>query len=161
MVNRKLLSEVEDVDKRLMLKRVFDSFEKFVIPKMSVYKQGFIHNDPNDLNIIVSDLMRVVGLVDFSDSVYSYYVFELGILLAYAMIDKEDPLAYAFPVMSGYLKSFPLSKVELDSLYYIICGRLAQSVLIGKLQKKSYCVILTQYYVIVFVQLVLKQQNLL
>jgi hydroxylysine kinase len=50
-----------------------------------------IHGDFNETNIIV-DETNVSGILDFGDSSYSYYVFEVAICALYMMLDavKND-----------------------------------------------------------------------
>ena len=88
------------------------------------------------MNIVTSrdssGRLFINGLIDFTESVPSPYVFELGVTMAYVMIRAEDPIKYIKPVIQGYLSTFPLSKASLDLVYYVILGRLALSYINGK-----------------------------
>ena len=78
------------------------------------------------MNIIVID-EKVNGVIDFGDCVHSCHIFELGILLVEAMGTRDkEPLTSITPVVSGYLNAFPITKNELDLLYYIVSGRTIQ-----------------------------------
>ena len=78
-------------------------------------RQSAIHNDANDYNVLVSgDQSRLTGfprdkhptwlfgLVDFGDMVHSFTVGDLAVAIAYAILDKPDPLAAAAQVAAGY-----------------------------------------------------------
>lgn len=122
-----------------MAKLVFDAFETHVLPKMSLFKKGIIYGDANGLNIIVrkdsSGDYQMVGMIDFGDCLSSYYIFDLGILLAYIMLENlnvgTSPIAFIGPVLRGYTDAFPLSSEEIESLYYITMARCCQSALNG------------------------------
>ena len=88
-----------------------------------------IHNDPNDMNIIVnkSDDVYSVAMIDFGDCMVSAYVFELAMAMAYSMCSKEDPVRFILPLLAGYLNAFSLPDSDLNCLYWAVLGRLAQS----------------------------------
>ena len=74
-----------------------------------------------------SNTRMISGIIDFSDCVFCPHVFELGIAAAYLMSRRDNPIEYAKPFIQGYLSSNHLSKKSLDTLFYIITGRIAQS----------------------------------
>ena len=114
---------------------VFQHFQENVSPRMSSLRQGIIHGDTNGLNIVVAKQngsYKPSGIIDFGDCVHSCYVFELAIMLAYAMVENENPLQLSCPMLSGYLQAFPMSEEELDCLYYCVLARLCQSAVIGE-----------------------------
>ena len=88
-----------------------------------------IYNDPNDYNVLVDSAgTRVVSFLDLGDVVHSATVCDLAIAIAYAMLDKQDPVAAAAEVVAAYHAIRPLSKEETDSLYTLAGARLAASV---------------------------------
>ena len=124
-----------------MAECVLDNFEKHILPKMSTFKKGIIYGDANGLNIIVrkdaSGDYQMAGMIDFGDTLSSYYIFDLGILLAYIMIENLDledgrsPIEFVVPLLRGFLDAFPLSSEEINCLYYITMARCCQSALNG------------------------------
>jgi hypothetical protein len=104
-----------------------------------------IHNDVNDLNVLVSPPSpnldgphpQVVGIIDFGDMVEGSPVVELAVGSAYTIMGKNDPLAAALPIVSGYNKVFPLPEEDLACLYDMIAARLCMSVMISAEQKKA------------------------
>ena len=145
---RKLTPHLEDSKERKMAELVLDAYEQYVCPKIANFQKGIIHGDANGLNIIIQrdDLAggeyRMVGLIDFGDCVSSCYIFDLGILLAYVMSENLDlkngvsPIEFVAPILRGYTDAFPLSKDEIDCLYYIAMARCCQSGLNGALSFK-------------------------
>jgi len=89
-------------------------------------RQGVIHGDANDHNVLVRG-GRVVGLIDFGDSVHSALACELAIALAYAMQRQAEPLAAAAHVVRGYHARRPLDAAEIDALYPLLTARLCMS----------------------------------
>ena len=123
-----------------MALKVLDDFEKNVTPVIPTFKKGFMYGDASGQNIIVrrgscSDY-QLAGLIDFGHAISSCYVFDLGILLAYIMIENQDhdrisPMEFVGPILRGFVEAFPLSDDEIGLLYYITMVRLCQSALIG------------------------------
>ena len=141
------LSSLDDPKKRCMAERILGYFNS-IMPKLSSFTRGVLHGDPNGMNIILKknsskDEYEIAGLIDFDDTVKSYSVFDLSILLTYLMIENLNPIGYASPVefvgptVSGYMHRFPLTPEEVSSLYYLVLGRCCQSVLLGEVCYKA------------------------
>jgi Ser/Thr protein kinase RdoA (MazF antagonist) len=90
-------------------------------------RHGVIHGDANDYNVLVRG-GEVVSLLDFGDMVHSAVVCDLAIGLAYAMLEKPDPLAAARSVIAAYTRVFPLTPAEADTLFTLVVSRLCMSV---------------------------------
>ena len=127
--------------------RVLDGFEKYVCPKMTNFKKGIVYGDGNGLNFIFRKDnhgdYQMAGMIDFGDCISSCCVFDIGILLAYVMTenlnpkDGMSPIEFVGPILHGYTDAFPLSKEEIDCLYYIAMARCCQSGLNGVLTFKQ------------------------
>jgi 4-aminobutyrate aminotransferase-like enzyme/aminoglycoside phosphotransferase (APT) family kinase protein len=90
---------------------------------------GVIHGDANDYNVLTDAAgSRVVTVLDFGDVVRSAMVCDLAIGIAYAMLDKQDPIAAAAEVVRGYDAERPLTEAEIDAIYPLAAARLAMSV---------------------------------
>ena len=92
------------------------------VSRLPTLRRSVIQNDANDYNVIVgggSDVytrnQEVVGVIDFGDMVYSYTVCDPAIAIAYAILDKPDPLAVATLIVSGYHAAYPLDENEIAS----------------------------------------------
>jgi 4-aminobutyrate aminotransferase-like enzyme/Ser/Thr protein kinase RdoA (MazF antagonist) len=110
-------------DRRRLVEPIFDVWAKL---DWSALPHSIIHGDANDYNIVVQ--ARVVSVLDFGDMVYSATVCNLAIAVAYAMLDRDDPLGTAQQVIDTYREVRPLSKAELDAVYPLAKTRLAMSV---------------------------------
>ncbi len=117
-------------DQKTILKYFHKEFEL----KNNDYKKlrkAVIHNDINDNNIIVSeDLISpsVRSIVDFGDAVNTQIINEVGTACAYAIMNQNDPLEAALPLVSGYHSVYPLKENEIDHLYNVIAMKLVISV---------------------------------
>jgi 4-aminobutyrate aminotransferase-like enzyme/Ser/Thr protein kinase RdoA (MazF antagonist) len=88
-----------------------------------------IYNDANDYNVLADAAgSRVVSFLDLGDVVHSAIVCDLAIAIAYAMLDKQDPIAAAAEVVAGYHEIRPLDGAETDALYTLAATRLCASV---------------------------------
>lgn len=132
---QKYIPHVQDEKKRHVADSVVAMYEKHIVPLMPSMKKGVIHGDVNGLNIIfnpTAESCEMVGLIDFGDFTHSCYLFELAIMVAYAQLEKENPVEFVAPMIQGYLEVFPLSKEELGCLYYAVLARLCQSAVNGE-----------------------------
>ncbi len=98
------------------------------VPPLDGLPQQVIHNDANELNVLVGSDGAVSGLIDFGDTVWSARVCGLAVAGAYAMQGHEDPLRAVTPLVRGYHTVAPLRADELAVLYDLMRTRLAVSV---------------------------------
>lgn len=126
-------------DQRELVERFLTQYTTRVQPTLSTLRTSIIHNDPNDYNVVVQKhgTGSRIGLVDFGDMLWTQTINELAIAAAYVMLEKPDPLAAAAHLIAGYHATFPLSALELEVLYPLICTRLCVSVTNSAYQKKA------------------------
>lgn len=94
-------------------------------------RKSIIHNDANDNNVVVSKDLRVpkvLSIIDYGDAVHTQTINDLAICLAYAIMDKNDPLSAACHVVKGYHEQFPLLESELKCLHSLLSMRLITTV---------------------------------
>ena len=92
-------------------------------------RQGVIHNDANDHNVLVAhDESSVAGLLDLGDSVWSVVVNELAVAAAYAALGATEPLAVLRAVRHGFETVLPLTDEERTAIVDLVGLRLATSV---------------------------------
>ncbi len=104
------------------------------------FRKGVVHNDANDNNIIVTNDLRepeVKSIIDYGDSVYTQIINDLAIAIAYAVMNKPDPLSAALPIVEGYNSQFPLLEKELEFLYYLVAMRLVISITKSAINKQK------------------------
>tara|TARA_B100001113_G_scaffold353714_1_gene359306 strand:- start:848 stop:3874 length:3027 start_codon:yes stop_codon:yes gene_type:complete len=119
-----------DIDQKKILKYFQEQFEL----KNNDYTQlrkSVIHNDINDNNIIVSEDLAnpsVRSIVDFGDAINTQIINEVGTVCAYGIMNQNDPLDAALPIISGYHSMYPLQEDEIQHLYNVIAMKLVISV---------------------------------
>ncbi len=142
---RSRLTDLKSEEGRRIVEYFLERFEKKIAPEWPHLRTSVIHNDANDLNVLVGHqspspegrFSRVSGIIDFGDMVEGTPIIELAVGAAYAIMGKNDPLAAAMPIVSGYHAVFPLTEKELACLYDLIAIRLCMSVAISAEQRKA------------------------
>ncbi|TDR42037.1 Ser/Thr protein kinase RdoA (MazF antagonist) [Tahibacter aquaticus] len=90
-----------------------------------------LHNDANDLNVIVGEQAEVTAVIDFGDMCTGFRLAELAIACTYAMQHEEDPVECAQHILRGYLSQGELLPAERESLHAFIVARLCHSILMA------------------------------
>ncbi len=134
-VIRQFKDEITGTANQRVVEQLLSRFEAESVPLLAGLRRAVIHGDPNDYNVLagggddlLSNNQQIVGILDFGDLVYSYVVADLAIAVAYAILDKADPLAAAAHVVAGYHTTHPLTENEIAVLWDLICMRLCMSV---------------------------------
>lgn len=105
-----------------------------VLPSL---RQGVIHNDANDHNVLVADDGRhISGLLDLGDAVHSIVVNELAVAAAYAALDAPDPLGVIAAVRRGFERELPLTSEERAIVLDLVALRLCTSVALSAHQSR-------------------------
>ena len=137
MDNKSILKKASvGAEDKEMFESVFRLFSEHVLPKMSCFKKGAVHNDLNYNNILCikgsdGNPLKLTGIIDVIDTIISYSVFDGAICIAYMMMIKDctNPLEYIKPLVSGYLNNYSLNDEEFECLYYLVAAHLTQSYL--------------------------------
>jgi 4-aminobutyrate aminotransferase-like enzyme/Ser/Thr protein kinase RdoA (MazF antagonist) len=131
---QKYLSYIKDARIRNLADYWLLQFEAQVLSMIPDLRISVIHHDANDHNILVNNDSEIYGLIDFGDMVNSCTIFELGVALAYVMLNQKSPLESTIPVVQGYHEVFPLTEKEIDILFYCAMARLTSSIIIAAYQ---------------------------
>jgi len=139
------IQDIVSPEGRDLVNQFLERFEKQTLPLFARLRTGVIHNDSNDNNVLVGRAssdpeelgLAVSGLIDFGDMVAGFPALELAVGATYAMLEKNDPLAAAVPIVAGYHEVFPLEELEVGCLYDLIAMRLCLSVVISAEQRKA------------------------
>ena len=127
-----LIQHIATPEKQDLVSGYLKHFQTQTEPLLDGLRQSVIHNDGNDYNVLTVPRgeweNQVGGVIDFGDMVYSHTINELAIVCAYAMLDKNDPLAAAWHIVKGYHEVYPLREKELAVLYDLSVMRLCMSV---------------------------------
>ncbi|HEY7183246.1 MAG TPA: aminotransferase class III-fold pyridoxal phosphate-dependent enzyme [Blastocatellia bacterium] len=134
-VIREYESLIDDAETRTLVNKFAAEFERDVAPMSPRLRKSAIHNDANDYNVIVAG-RGVAGLIDFGDMIYSFTVADLAVAIAYAVLNKPDPLAAAVEIVKGYHAECALNDDELAALFGLARLRLCMSVCIGAHQTR-------------------------
>ena len=136
------LDEVGEPALRDQITTFIVEFEEAIAPQLAGLRRSAIHNDANDYNVLVhrgndptAGYQTVAGLVDFGDMVYSHTVNEPAVAIAYAILDKDDPLAAAAALCRGYHGAYPLQEAEVAVLWDLACLRLCVSIVLAAHQQ--------------------------
>lgn len=135
-LNIKNVPQIQDVEVKRLLEYFHLQYHEVVVPLIPNLRFSIIQGDANDYNVLVKK-EQVTGIIDFGDSVYSALVNDLAIALSYALLEKDDPLEWAIPVIEAYTEVLPLEEAEIDVLYYLLANRLCISLChsaLGKLE---------------------------
>jgi len=152
-VCRELLAAVDDDGSRTLVTRLLERIELNDAARFARLRRAVVHNDPNDFNVLVDlpaeagshaddvvsgfsrkiagSSLKITGVLDFGDIVYSYAIADLAIAVAYAVLGKDDPLEVAVAVVRGYQRTRTLDDDEIDSLLGLILLRLCTSVCVA------------------------------
>ena len=141
---RKNLRLVQDKKLRAMVSALTEDFERFTAPLLPFLRTSVVYNDANDYNVLVgggTDLysrnQTVTGFIDLGDMLHGYTAGDLAIAIAYAILDKPQPLVVAAEIAKGYHSALALTENEIAALYGLVTLRLCMSVCIGAEQQQS------------------------
>ena len=101
-VIRRDMGAVPDAYRRRLAQDVLSAFERDALRLLPHLRRGVIHGDANEHNVVVGPVgagtPEIAGLIDFGDVMESHPVCDLAIAIAYAMLDKPDPVGAAAAV---------------------------------------------------------------
>ncbi|XP_035233599.1 hydroxylysine kinase-like [Stegodyphus dumicola] len=137
-----------DEQKKNLVLSVLKKYPEEITESITNAPKCFIHGDFNENNILVQMVKNessdytsysVEGTLDFEDVHYGTYAWDIGVMLAYAMLDCTivDPLEGAGHALAGYLSIRSLSGLELSLLKMCIACRLCQSLVLGAYSYKQ------------------------
>ena len=134
---RDYLGYIVNPERRALAKRFLNLFEEEAVPRFPLLRRSVIYGDANDHNALVDPTTnRVVSVIDFGDMHEGFTVGEPAVAAAYAVLDKDDPLAAAAAVLAGYHQILPLQEEEIAAFFALMGARLAVSV-VNSAHRKS------------------------
>lgn len=125
---RARLAAIRDAGDRARVADILDAYDSRVAPALARLPHQVIHNDANDWNLLVDAAGRVSGVIDFGDALFSPRVADVAVALAYAMMERDNPILAGAELVAGYHAEHPLSDLEFALLPDLIAARLAISV---------------------------------
>ncbi len=125
-----LLPEIPGLLQTDFIRGFLAEFAAQISPRLATLRSQFVHNDFNARNLIVdpADESRVVGVIDFGDSVHTALVADVavGVIGQLAAPETADQAIGEF--VRAYCDVEPLSAEELAILPRLIAGRIVQNV---------------------------------
>lgn len=125
-----LLHEIPGLLEAEFIRAFLADFAAQISPRLAILRSQFVHNDFNARNLIVdpADESRVVGVIDFGDSVHTALVADVavGVIGQLAAPETADESIREF--VDAYCDVEPLSPEELAILPLLIAGRIVQNV---------------------------------
>jgi 4-aminobutyrate aminotransferase-like enzyme/Ser/Thr protein kinase RdoA (MazF antagonist) len=124
-------------------------YREEVVPVSYKLPKGLIHGDGNYHNILVSpggagfrgidrdSSHHVAGVIDFGDLMWGARVNEVAIVLAYALMGRDDFMEVYREVIKGYREIMGLSDMELSILYYLVAARWCHTIVMAARQRKT------------------------
>ena len=128
---RAYLDLFSDTEQHALATYFYQMFEQEAVPLFPQLRNSVAYADANDYNVLVGhDLVhpKVPGVIDFGDAVFTHTINDLAIAAAYMAMHKPDPLATIGQLTAGYHAVFPLTDIEAQALFPLICARLLISV---------------------------------
>ena len=129
-IHRRKTGLIADLSRRMILHEAFAMYEGCARPFLAGLPHSYVHADANDENLLVEG-DRIVGLLDFGDSLHNPTVCDLAISLAYVLMGEDDPLGAGAEIVEAYHAVRPLSRQEIEVLFPLVCGRLATTCIIA------------------------------
>ncbi len=125
--NEKYIQYISNPSDRKIVAYFLIQYKQNVLPNLPSLRKQTIHGDANDWNVLTQN-GGVSGIIDFGDICFSQLVNELAIAITYAIMEKENPVEWAVPIISSYHKIIPLEENETDILFWLVAARLCTSV---------------------------------
>ena len=136
------LNEINDNERIDKISYLIDEIESTGAISSNQLRERVIYNDPNHHNILLKynkiGKGKIVGAIDFGDSVFSWLIGDLAIACTYSMLNKDIPLEYASSIVKGFNKIQPLNEIEISALFSLICLRTCMSVTIAAHHESLY-----------------------
>ena len=133
---KKFINLFSGLKKNVIIEAI-NHHEKFVQKNKRNLKYSVTHGDPNDYNIVVKN-HKIVGLIDFGDSIYAPSINDLAIALAYALMKSQNLFDTLRNIISSYNKINPIRDDEIYSLLGLVKSRLAITLVMAAKQRKKY-----------------------
>ncbi|HSQ35081.1 MAG TPA: aminotransferase class III-fold pyridoxal phosphate-dependent enzyme, partial [Candidatus Binatia bacterium] len=137
-----LLPLINDPGLKELIAAVHDDFDRHAASLLPGLRRSVILNDANNYNVLVgggddpfSKDRQVVGIIDFGDMVYSATIAELAVAIAYAILDRPDPLDIAAQIAAGFHAVFPIAENEFTVLFDLVRLRLCLSACLAVYQQ--------------------------
>ena len=127
---------VTDPDRRALLDSIIDRWSSSIEPRMKRLRHAVIHGDSNDNNVVVDPghvndpanrYVKVAGILDFGDLVYSAVINDVAVAASYHVHDAADPVGVVADIARGFDEEYPLEVADIELLWDLVTMRLSMS----------------------------------
>ena len=125
------VSLTEAPERRELLDRVLERFNRRVVPALPTLRSQLIHNDVTLDNLLLDDDQRVTGIIDFGDMAHTALILDVPATLQSLVRDRTDLFEVTDAFLAGYASVLPLEAAEAELLGDLLAGRMAQTILIS------------------------------
>ncbi len=125
------VSLTDGPERRELLGRVLERFQRRVVPALPTLRSQLIHNDVTLDNLLLDGDDRVTGIIDFGDMAHTALVLDVPATLQSLVRDREDLFEVTDAFVAGYASVLPLEDAEAQLLGDLLAGRMAQTILIS------------------------------
>lgn len=125
-----LLDQIPELSDARLISSLLTRFSAEILPRLLALRSQFVHNDFNPRNVLVdpADESRVVGVIDFGDSVHTALVADVAVGAVAQLATPQTADEAIRDFVGAYCEVEPLSTQELDILPWLIAARILQSV---------------------------------
>jgi hydroxylysine kinase len=127
-----LLEELPDLMDREPIAALLERVHRLAALRFQRLRQQVIHNDLNDLNLLVdpADEAVIVGVIDFGDLVHTALIADVAIIAADQVRTGESLRDSIADIVMAYHETTPLLPSELVLLNPLIAGRILTDIVI-------------------------------
>jgi hydroxylysine kinase len=128
-----LLSELPDLVEKNTIAALIERIEMLLAIRFQRLRQQVIHNDLNDMNLLVDPLDEavVVGVIDFGDLVHTALIADVAIVATDQITAGSTARDSIADIVTAYHEVTPLLPPELVLLNPLIAGRILTDILIA------------------------------
>jgi 4-aminobutyrate aminotransferase-like enzyme/Ser/Thr protein kinase RdoA (MazF antagonist) len=117
------------VERHALLTEALDRFTAAYLPVADDLPRCVVHQDLNDMNVLVGDVTtpvdRVTGIIDFGDALHTVRIAELAVSAGYLAAPPLDPMTSLDAMVRGFAAHVPLTAGECAVLYPMAIARAA------------------------------------
>lgn len=127
------LSAVKDQRRQILVTKTIQEFTSRVLSIEDKLDKGIIHGDINEQNILVEQVknnLNIKAIIDYGDTHYACYLYELAIAMTY-MIFTSSLIDSGGFVLAGYCSVRKVPEQELELLRICVLTRFCQSLVLG------------------------------
>lgn len=133
-----LLDELADLAEKDAIAALIERIEMLIAIRFQRLRQQVIHNDLNDLNLLVdpADEAVVAGVIDFGDLVHTALIADVAIVAADQITDASTARDSIADIVMAYHEVTPLLPPELVLLNPLIAARILSDILIASWHRR-------------------------